>query len=70
MSTAKDLVVKVIAKSAADSVVKMHHYSKKVCSNSQISFGVFQNGFLIGALQYGPSIDKPADFGNPTCRDE
>ena len=68
MYTAKDLQVKVIAKKTADSVVKLHHYSGKVCQNSQISFGVFIGDILIGALQYGPSIDKRRTSGTLKCK--
>ena len=58
MSDIKKLIVKLIAKKEADKVVKKHHYSGKVTQNSQLSFGVFLNGVLLGAAQFGPSIDK------------
>lgn len=54
----KDIVVKLIAKKSADAVVKKYHYSGKVTQNSQLNFGVFHNSKLIGAAQFGPSIDK------------
>lgn len=58
MSTAKELVVKVIDATAARRIVERFHYSGKCTQNSQIHFGVFLNGQLEGALQFGPSIDK------------
>jgi hypothetical protein len=58
MFTAKDIVVKLIDQAAAANIVKLHHYSGKVTNNSQVHFGVFLNGILQGALQFGPSIDK------------
>jgi hypothetical protein len=58
MSAVKDLIVKLIKKPMADAVVKKYHYSGKVTQNSQLSFGVFKDGVLVGAAQFGPSIDK------------
>lgn len=58
MFTAKDLVIKSITSETARKVVSMYHYSGKSTQNSQIHFGVFLNGSLQGALQFGPSIDK------------
>lgn len=47
---------------AARSIVKKIHYSGKV-TNSQLHFGIFLNGKLEGALQFGPSIDKRKTAG-------
>lgn len=58
MFAAKDIVIKLIDSKSASAIVRMHHYSGKVTQNSQIHFGVFLNGVLQGALQFGPSIDK------------
>lgn len=58
MSAVKNLVVKAINSKAANEIVKKYHYSGKVCQNSQIHFGVFKKGILVGALQFGPSTDK------------
>lgn len=58
MASAKDIVVKPITANAANSFVKKTHYSGKVVPNSQLHFGIFLNGKLEGALQFGPSIDK------------
>ncbi len=39
-------------------MVRRVHYSGKVVRNSQIHIGVFYQGALHGALQFGPSLDK------------
>lgn len=38
--------------------MKRVHYSGKVVNNSQVHIGVFYNGKLEGAMQFGPSLDK------------
>lgn len=58
MYTAKDIVIKPISSSDARKIVSIYHYSGKSTMNSQIHFGVFIGERLLGALQYGPSIDK------------
>lgn len=58
MLTAKDIVIKVIDSASSRKIVERYHYSGKCTQNSQIHFGVFLNGKLEGALQFGPSIDK------------
>jgi hypothetical protein len=58
MATAKDIVVRPITPQAANTLVKRVHYSGKVVPNSQLHFGVFLNGILEGAMQFGPSMDK------------
>lgn len=58
MSTAKDIIIKVIDSASSRKIVERYHYSGKCTQNSQIHFGVFLNGRLEGALQFGPSIDK------------
>jgi len=62
MVSAKDIFIKPITMSAARSIVKKIHYSGKV-TNSQLHFGIFLNGKLEGALQFGPSIDKRKTAG-------
>ena len=57
-SSAKDIVVAPIEKRDADALVKRVHYSGKFVRNSQLSLGVFLNGRLEGAMQFGPSLDK------------
>ena len=56
--SAKDIFIKLIDKKSADKVVKKYHYSGKVTQNSQLSFGIFKDDCLLGAAQFGPSIDK------------
>ena len=58
MASAKDILVKPITAAAANALVKRVHYSGKVVPNSQLHFGVYLNGRLEGAMQFGPSIDK------------
>lgn len=58
MSSAKKIILKPIQKKIADEVVKKYHYSGKVVQNSQLNFGVFYKGLLLGALQFGPPTDK------------
>ena len=58
MFTAKDIQIKLIDSATARQVVQLYHYSGKTTQNSQIHFGVFLNGTIQGALQFGPSINK------------
>jgi hypothetical protein len=58
MASAKDIIVKPIKAATANAVVKKIHYSGKVVQNSQLHFGVFLNGKLEGAMQFGPPINK------------
>lgn len=57
-ASAKAINIKPIQPSAANSLVRRLHYSGKVVPNSQLHLGVFLDGRLEGALQFGPSIDK------------
>lgn len=56
--SALEIEVKPIPKGKADEVVKKHHYSGKVVQNSQLCFGVWYKGVLMGAMQFGPPTDK------------
>lgn len=58
MGKAKDIILRPIPASDANGLVRRVHYSGKVVSNSQIHVGVFYNGRLEGAMQFGPSLDK------------
>jgi hypothetical protein len=58
MTTAKDIHVAPISSHDARELVKRIHYSGKVTQNSQLHFGVFLDGKLEGAMQFGPSLDK------------
>jgi len=57
-TSAKQIVVKPIARADANRIIKALHYSGKVVNNSQIHLGVFLNGKCGGAMQYGPSMVK------------
>lgn len=58
MATAKDIHVAPISSADAAALVRRVHYSGKVVLNSQLHFGVFLDGRLEGAMQFGPSLDK------------
>ena len=58
MASAKDIIVKPISATVANTFVKKFHYSGKVVPNSQLHFGCFLNGVLGGVMQFGPSINK------------
>lgn len=61
--SAKDLIIKPIARADAERVIKSLHYSGKSVNNSQVYFGVFLDGKCGGALAYGPSLDKSKTIG-------
>jgi len=58
MGSAKALVVRPIGAKEASALVRAVHYSGKVTQNSQMHMGVFWNGRLEGAMQFGPPLDK------------
>lgn len=58
MGEALKIEIKPIAKPKADEVVKKYHYSGKVVQNSNLNFGVFYKGILLGAMQFGSPMDK------------
>lgn len=58
MSEVKKLVLRPISRKEADELVKRVHYSHNTLNNSKIHIGVFFNGKLEGAMQFGPSMDK------------
>ena len=58
MGKAKDILLRPIPAAQANELVKRVHYSGKVVQNSQIHIGVFFDGRLEGAMQFGPSLDK------------
>lgn len=58
MGEAKQIVLKSISASEANALVRRVHYSGKTVNNSQVHIGVFYNGNLEGAMQFGPSLDK------------
>lgn len=58
MATAKDIVLRPVSANIANDFVRRVHYSGKVVNNSQVHIGVFVDGVLHGAMQFGPSLDK------------
>jgi hypothetical protein len=58
MPTAKDIRVAPVSREAANACVERHHYSHSTVKNSQVHLGVFLDGRLEGAMQFGPSLDK------------
>ena len=58
MGAAKDIVLRPIPAAEADALVRRVHYSGKTVNNSQLHIGVFYQGQLEGAMQFGPSLDK------------
>jgi len=58
MGNAKEIILKPIDRRDADTLIKRVHYSGKTVNNSQLHIGVFYNGKLEGAMQFGPSLDK------------
>lgn len=63
MAGAKDIIVRVIPPQVANPFVERHHYSGKVCNNSQLHFGCFLGGRLHGVMSFGPSLQKRAMLG-------
>lgn len=58
MSSAKDIIVKVIPAKVANDFVRKHHYSGKVVNNSKLHFGAFLNNRLHGVMSFGSPLDK------------
>jgi hypothetical protein len=56
--SAKEIRVAPIAATDARDLVRRYHYSGKVVNNSQLHFGVFLGGRCLGAMSFGPSLDK------------
>ena len=63
MAKAKDIYVAPIKAADANRIIKRLHYSKSHTQNSQLHLGVFLDGRLEGAMQFGPSIDKRKMLG-------
>lgn len=58
MASAKDIHIAPISQHDAAELVRRIHYSGKITQNSQLHLGVFLDGKLEGAMQFGPSLDK------------
>jgi len=63
MSGAKNIRLTPIAAKDAHRFIRAHHYSGKTTLNSQLHFGIFLGAALIGAMQFGPSLDKSKLIG-------
>jgi len=58
LGSAKDIMLRPIDSRTANDLVRRVHYSGKVVNNSQIHIGVFWQGKLEGALQFGNPVDR------------
>jgi len=58
MGDAKRIVVRPIDRQSAEECIRRWHYSGKTVNNSQLHLGAFFNDQLLGAMQFGPSLDK------------
>jgi hypothetical protein len=58
MGDAKAITVRPISATDARDVVRRIHYSGKVVNNSSLHLGVFLNGALLGAMQFGPPLQR------------
>lgn len=58
MVSAKDIHLAPVSARDANAYISANHYSGKVAPNSQLHLGVFVHGRMLGAMQFGPSINK------------
>jgi hypothetical protein len=56
--SAKDVRIEPISSRDANTIVKRYHYSGSVVNNSQLHLGAFLGKRCLGAMQFGPSLDK------------
>ena len=61
MGSAKQIVVRPISQREASRVVQRCHYSGRSVQNSNLHIGVFYEGRLEGAMQFGSPIDRRVD---------
>lgn len=54
----KEIILRPIAPKIANELVKKLHYSGKVVNNSTFHIGVYYQGKLEGAMQFGHCLDK------------
>ena len=59
-TSTKEIIVKVIPVNIANDFVRKNHYSGKVATTTQLSFGCFLHGGLHGVMQLASSINKKA----------
>lgn len=62
-SAIKSLVVAPIDHREAIGLVTRWHYSGSYCRNSQLHLGVFDGPRLVGAMQFGPPLDRRKMLG-------
>lgn len=58
MGDARRIVVGECSRAEADALVRAHHYSGKPRSQSRLHLGVWLDGVLLGAMQWGPPLDQ------------
>lgn len=63
MGSAKRIEVRPIKARAARNLICALHYSAKAVNNSWLHLGVFIDGALLGAMQFGPPMDKRKMLG-------
>lgn len=63
MGKAKDLIIKPVSAKDAGALVRRVHYSGSIVQNSQIHLGVFLGGSMLGAMQFGPPMDRKKVLG-------
>ena len=56
--TAKDIEISPVTSKSAHVFIRRHHYSGSSVMNSQLHLGIFLKGRMVGAMQFGPSLDK------------
>lgn len=56
--SAKTLEIRTITSATAAEVMRRWHYSGRTVNYSQVHFGIYWNGVLEGALQFGPPMDR------------
>jgi hypothetical protein len=56
------LMVRVIPKAVADAMIAENHYSRSAVWSSSVHLGVYADGTIIGAMQFGPAMN-PASGG-------
>lgn len=58
MPSAKEVVIRPISAADANRIIERYHYSHSVVRNSQLHLGAFLHGRCLGAMSFGPSLDK------------
>ena len=63
MIDVKQIRIAPITREAANECIRKWHYSGKFVNNSQLHLGAFADGQLLGAMQFGPPLDKSKLIG-------